>query len=558
MNFIWFCLLVFSFKSYCIPSGRGVCFTSSVKHSLRQVDWQFIRNVNARERLRLLNEFSSESIAVGDTKTFWSWNLSVMPPLWIQIPATCRAVGDSCYIFIANDQWNVNMTQENTDTVLANFEHHTLTDPTKGIVQLDVEHFGEIPDEIDGDRHVYIFYSALGSYNGTAFDGYFSAFNQMTEAQAQAHGGHSNEIEMFYMTCWPLPPSTPQRLSVLAHELEHMIHWNMDEDEDVWVDEGCAEFAMWLYGLPDEISDFPSHPDDNLLQWDQQWRDYIQTYLFMMYFFEHYGGTQTIKNMVADTLNSVEGIENALILSGYPETDFNELFMDWTVANFLDDTVYFGGKYGYFLLELPSFFRTVHVSYPVSEPGKTVNPWGTDYLLFSGGNELSFSFDGNDNSLFGIGTVCLSNSTDTVFFPGLDTMNCLNLDFDGFGTQYNQVLITVSRLCSLGSDQYSYSANVLTTIEENPSSPVIFSVSPFFDHFSSRLSLDCDFGAPGSFTMKIFDCAGRIFESREFFIVGSGRINIQMNLSGISSGNYFIVCDFSEKTVLSKFSVFKI
>ncbi|MBN1619171.1 hypothetical protein JW890_00455 [candidate division WOR-3 bacterium] len=554
---IFFVLLIFAADAGFFPEERGLCFTPSVKLTLLNVNWNSVREENARIRRSLSSEYVFDRVAVGDTKTFWSWNLSVMPPQWIQVPATCRAVGDSCYIFVADDQWNVHMTQENVDTVLLHFEHHTPAYPTKGIVQLDVEHFGEIPDEIDNDRHVYIFYSALGSYNGIAFDGYFSAYNQMTDSLAQIYGAHSNEVEMFYMTCHPLPPAAPQRLSVLAHELQHMIHWNADEDEEIWVDEGCAEVAMWLYGLPDEISGFPSNPDNNLLNWGQQWSDYIQTYLFMMFVMEHYGGAQTLKNIVSDTLNSVSGIENALSYSGYPGTDFNSLFTDWTVANFLDDTIYCGGKFGYFLLDIPPFARTYHSSYPVNAAGKTVDPWGTDYILFSGGNELTYVFDGADNTAFGIGVVLISNETDSVFFPEPDSNNSFELYLGEFGSQFDNVLVSVSRTCSLGSNSYSYWADVSTGVEIYPVSDDFFFFSSFFDLFSSHLKINFSFGKTGSLSLKVYDCSGREIAQKEHLVSDPGEVSVQMFLPEIPQGMYFLWVNFSGCLKKDNFAVFR-
>ncbi len=555
--YLFFVLFIITADSGFFPDERGLCFTPSVKYSLQNIDWNSVREENARIRMARSNEYGFERVAVGDTKTFWSWDLSVMPPQWIQAPATCRAVGDSCYIFVADDQWNVHMSQENVDTVLLHFEHHTLADPTKGIVQLDVEHFGEIPDEIDGDRHVYIFYSALGSYNGIAFDGYFSAYNQMTDSLAQTLGAHSNEVEMFYMTCWPLAPASPQRLSVLAHELEHMIHWNADEDEDIWVDEGCAEVAMWLYGLPDEISGFPSNPDNNLLHWGQQWSDYIQTYLFMMFIMEHYGGAQTIKNIVADTLNSVSGIESALSYSGYPGTDFNSLFTDWTIANFLDDTLYCGGRFGYFLLDIPPFARTSHSSYPVNAAGKTVNPWGTDYILFSGGNDLTYIFDGADNTAFSIGAVLILNETDSVFFPEPDSGNSLELYLAGFGSQYDKVLISVSRTCSLGSNDYSYWANVLTGVATDPVSDDFFFFSSFFDPISHSLKISFSFEKAGCLSIEVFDCSGREVGRKEHIVSAPGESCACLFLPEILPGMYFLSVNFAGYHKNEKFTVFR-
>ena len=282
---------------------------------------------------------------VGDTMTFWAWDLTTMPPPWILVPATCRAVGEYCYVFVADDQWNVNMDSVDVALVVERFDQSTPADPTRGIYEINTETFGPPPDELDQDPKIYIFYSALGCFMGSCFDGYFSVFNEYTEAEAREMGGHSNEVEMFYMSCDPINPTANSTLSVLAHEFEHMIHWNMDPDEASWIDEGCAEYAMYLYGHPDPITGFPQSPDDNLIVWDNSWVDYIQTYLFMMYLTGHYGGDSTITALVSEPANSIAGVENTLAGLGYLET-FEEVFTAWTVANFLDDTSIDEGQYG--------------------------------------------------------------------------------------------------------------------------------------------------------------------------------------------------------------------
>ena len=187
-----------------------------------------------------------------------------MPPEWILVPATCRAVTEYSYVFVADDQWNIHMDSADVALVEYYWEEGTYNDSTAGIYELDTENFGMPPDELDDDDHIYIFYSELGSFMGSVFDGYFSVFNEYTEEEAQQLGGHSNEVEMFYMSCNPGNPTSPIRISVLAHEFEHMIHWGIDPNEDTWVDEGCAEYAMLLFGYPDPLVDFPNKTDDDL------------------------------------------------------------------------------------------------------------------------------------------------------------------------------------------------------------------------------------------------------------------------------------------------------
>ena len=551
------------------PTQRGQCLTSWIKEStgrvLQQVDWNTIRQENqlvgAFNRTPLRGLRDKIEVEVGDTMTFWSWNLSVMPPQWIRVPSTCRAVGDSCYIFVADNQWNVHMNQANVDTVLQHFEHHTLTDTSHGIVQLDVENFGTIPDELDHDRHVYIFYSALGSFGSSVFDGYFSAYNEMTEQQAQGQGAHSNEVEMFYMTCYPLPPAAPARLSVLAHELEHMIHWNMDPDEDTWVDEGCAEVAMWLYGLPDPITGFPSNPDDNLLVWDQQWTDYIETYLFMMYLHDQYGGADMIRTLVAEPLNGQWGVEQALHDQGYSDVTFSDVFVDWTIANFMDNTTYGNGIYGYYSIDLPTFACVVHSSYPVPQVGQTVNPWAADYYKFQNGYNLEVVFDGADDTQYGLPVVLFNGGIDSVIYGALAGGNAGTFEFPGFGLGYSDVLLVVARTSSSGGSNYWYSADASTSgISEKPptSQPSAFALSSIYPNpFNSTATISFSVPASGNVNLAIYDVLGRKVLESGYFIPSAGTFRIPLTPDAWSSGIYWVSLKYLGAEVVGKMSYLK-
>lgn len=525
------------------PAERGVCLTPVIKEATNDMDWKTIRTENRQVKAQraILDEVDVE---VGDTMTFWAWYLAVMPPQWIRVPATCRAVGDSCYIFVADDQWNLHMDQTDVDTVLEHFEHHTLNNPDYGIVHLDVEHFGDIPDEIDNDRHVYILYMELGSFMGSIFDGYFSVYNQMTEAQAQAQGGHSNEVEMFYMTCYPLNPSAPERLSVLAHELEHMIHWNEDVDEETWVDEGCAEVAMWLYGLPDPITGFPSNPDDNLLVWDQEWTDYIQTYLFMMYLHDQYGGADMVRTVVQEPQNSTYGVEAALHTMGYTDVDFEDVFVDWTIANFMDDTTFADGQYGYYSLELPAFSGVYFSNYPVNQTTATVNSWAADYLVFQNGYHLETGFDGSDNTQYGLPFVMYDGDIYDLMYGELDPQNAGAFTFDGFGIDYDRVLMVVSRISSLGSSNYTYEADTSSsdvgdgTTVSIPSEFRLSSIYP--NPFNSTANVSFKVPGSGNVRLSVFDALGREVTRSEYFVPSAGTYQVPITANDWSSGIYWV------------------
>jgi hypothetical protein len=364
---------------------------------------------------------------VGDQQIYWRYDLSVMPPGWLQIPATCRAVGEHCYVFVADEEWQINMDEADVQEVFNYLEFETMTGDAYGVVEMDTLHFGEMPDELDNDPRLIVFYSALGSYSGSTFDGYFSSYNQVTEAEAQMMNppGHSNECEMIYMTCYPLDPTDPIRISVLAHELEHLIHWGGDINEEAWVDEGLAELAMVYFGMPDPISQFNSNPDNSLNTWNQEWADYVKTMLFFTYFAEQFDDETIIKDLVSEPLNSISGISNQLVEHGYT-IPFEAIFNNWTVANYLDDPDVEEGLYNYENLELPIFNSThYHTTYPVSGSG-TTNSWATDYVRLTP-NGQNFNLHLEVNHPINVGVIRISNTVvSTVDFFNADSV----LDID--------------------------------------------------------------------------------------------------------------------------------
>jgi len=331
---------------------------------------------------------------VGDSRSFWRWNLSVMPPTWIQETGTCKAVGEHCYVFVADSQWNLHMDQADVDAVLVYLEEETFASTQYGAIEMDETIFGPVPDELDNDPKVIIFYSALGSFNGTSFDGYFSSYNQVTEQQAQQMNpsGHSNECEMIYMTCHPLNPTEPIRISVLSHELQHMIHWGGDINEDTWVNEGCSELAMISFGMPDPITVFPNQSDNSLNSWNQQWADYVKVQLFFGYLAEKYAvpGDSLMKDIVFEPQNGIAGIQTQLVANNSPK-DFAEIFVDWTVTNYLNDLQIADGLYGYETMDVPQFLATGnHNSFPAVGSG-SVKAWAADYIrCYPGDSELDF------------------------------------------------------------------------------------------------------------------------------------------------------------------------
>jgi len=91
----------------------------------------------------------------------------------------------------------------------------------------------------------------------------------------------------------------------------------------------------------------------SLTFWGGGLEDYGASYLFQLYLYDKFGGAPFVSALVNEQANGIEGIENTLAAFGYTET-FDEIFDNWTIANYIDDTDKEGGKYGYDTLDIGS------------------------------------------------------------------------------------------------------------------------------------------------------------------------------------------------------------
>jgi hypothetical protein len=142
-----------------------------------------------------------------------------------------------------------------------------------------------------------------------------------------------------------------------AHEFEHLIHFDIDPDEPSWVDEGLADLAGFFCGYGHSESHLAYymvyHPFTALTFWGSGLEDYGASYLFQLYLFEQFGGAAFTSALVLEPANGIEGIENTLAAFGFDES-FDEIYDNWIVANYVDDTRKAGGKFGYETLDIGS------------------------------------------------------------------------------------------------------------------------------------------------------------------------------------------------------------
>jgi hypothetical protein len=149
---------------------------------------------------------------------------------------------------------------------------------------------------------------------------------------------------------------------VVAHELEHLLHNYSDPGELSWVDEGLADFAVFLNGFDVGGSHLTYHQvfyaDTSLTRWGGGLQNYGASYTFFQYLWEQAGGngdgTYTpdlqydnaggdllIKLIFAEPADGMIGVQNAIddfnAATGAGLRSAEALFQDWAVAVYLDD-----------------------------------------------------------------------------------------------------------------------------------------------------------------------------------------------------------------------------
>jgi len=139
----------------------------------------------------------------------------------------------------------------------------------------------------------------------------------------------------------------------IAHEFEHLAHYDIDPTEPSWVDEGLADLAGYFCGYGHSSGHLAYymvyHPFTSLTFWGSSLEDYGISYLFQLYLYEKYGGAGFTSALVQEQADGIQGIQNTLDVFA-PGVTFDEVYDDWTIANYLDDPD--GGLYGYDTLDI--------------------------------------------------------------------------------------------------------------------------------------------------------------------------------------------------------------
>jgi hypothetical protein len=299
------------------------------------------------------------------TKQFW---VQSSTGAWVQITATLRAIGQYCYVWVNNANYSATSALDNDNLItsaqalalMEKFDGSSAASYNDGIFKNDTNVFGYEygggsggDGGRDGDQHIAILvYDIDGDYASTQSGGVLGYFwgkdyyDQATLDAALGAGAiKTNYNEMFYIDCHFTDHYPSMITSTLAHEYQHMIHFNIKSlvqglSSPAWYNEMCSMVAEDLVlaniglnpaidGPIDRLHEYSYHyAESGVNDWltgNDVLKSYASAFAFGAYLERNYGGAALFKSMVANASVGEASITAALSAQGYTDT-FGDAF----------------------------------------------------------------------------------------------------------------------------------------------------------------------------------------------------------------------------------------
>ncbi len=287
---------------------------------------------------------------------------------FVDVATTCRAEGERTLLYVQDELWEDVVDQALVNGFMHGFEllgPSGAHDPSTGVLGNDEAMFGALD-------------------TGALPGGKLSVFVVDTEGRDDAYVCPTDHdwcdapsIHLDGPTLSPLDGETA--LGLAARETCRMIHQDLDEDEDLWLDEALAQAATTINGYYVEenwVQAFLANPDAD---WGPGGADHDAAHVGALLLWGSYlaqvGGPTLMRAITAEPTDGWASIDAAIQTAGL-STTADALLVDWIVAVYLDQPDL---GYGFDALDLgtPSVVGTVGAGDQISG---SLAPYGVDYL----------------------------------------------------------------------------------------------------------------------------------------------------------------------------------
>ncbi len=392
---------------------------------------------------------------VGSTHAWYAYNYSTSSQYLTN--STCRGVGVHCYIFVEDSMWTSGrVTQTVVDSVMAAFDDHVPSNPSKGVYQMDVDAFGNPPDVDNDPRIIILILNIRDGWNGSGgyIEGYFYGLNETS-----ATG--SNNAEIYFLDAYPTNLQSSAGLesgmSTTAHEFQHMIHWNYNKVQIAFVNEGCSLVAEVNCGYPIYSQTyFSSEPNHYLLDWrgndiNKVLYDYSRAARYFTYLRDQYGMGIFAPIVQSSPHAGIASISDGLTAMSSTR-QFNDVYQDWVIANTLDDRSV-DTRYGYVYSGLEKADADTRMNPNMSSTVEWIQPLGAKYVSFTAGSNLALTATTSSSNII---AKVVEIGTPSVVSP---LSSGVQFTEPNFGTTYKTVTLALMNTSTTDSQQVSVQAS---------------------------------------------------------------------------------------------------
>ncbi len=364
-----------------------------------------------------------------------------------EISAVLKKVSLKAYFYVDKDWYDSLENKREIEDILEILAHEF--DETI-YPQLTEAYGREWSPGIDNDPHITILFQQMK--NDVA--GYFNMGDEYEKVQ----NNRSNEREMIYLNTKNISYEIIK--SYIAHEFTHLINFNRKDrlrgiEDEIWLNEMRAEIAPTIIGydkdyqnsnLKQRVKSFIEGPHDSLVEWLAHKKDYGIISMFANYLIDYYG-IDVLTNSMGLNKMGIVSLNQAIEDKDIDRT-LAEVFINWTVAIFLNDCKY-GIEYCYKNKDLDSIRITPSLIFLPSTQKTNVSlnysikPWSANwYRVLGGKGELSLSFNGENSAEFTVLYVLCQNSLFCeVHSLDLDSKQRGEVIINDFGTKHTSLTL---------------------------------------------------------------------------------------------------------------------
>jgi len=277
--------------------------------------------------------------AVGEsesTLTFHAFNFRTSS--YYTINADLKGAGDHFYVYVEHG-WTVDPTD--IQDIINNF----------GIIYTKLrDSYGEEKPDVNGDSKVYILLLDIqDDFNWPTMTGYTDGYFNPVDLYANER--YSNKRKVLYMDIHPglyltgfySPKSpNPNFRNTMAHEFQHLIHYNIKPSDDTWLNEAMSEVAsFYAFNEPRwnrvELFQRNGNHSNSLTNWDHELADYAVVYMWAQYMADRFPNDVFRNILAVKNLKGKDSVEE--YLSGHSDPlgkklEFASVFRDWSIAMF--------------------------------------------------------------------------------------------------------------------------------------------------------------------------------------------------------------------------------